>query len=322
MEKKKLGRLRDLSEQIHQEIYDLYLTGNYTGQSLGRLYNIPGRSIRYMLDRMGAPRKTQSEACRRYPVDDNYFDEIDTPEKAHFFGLLLSDGSNDTDNHTIRLTLQARDKELLEKLNNLIQPTRPLLFQARGEPHHQDYWTLTITSKRISENLSNLGCIKAKSHFIVFPEWLDEKLVPSFLRGLFEGDGHIDINYLSIAGCRAIQERIRQIVQEKLSIPSSIVIKKGYREEDWGVWTITGREKMRNFLNWIYRDAEILMKRKYDTYMELVGWENKNPRLINPDGTVMTHEQKLYRRRVMGNAQRRAAGSVARPRKINRDLKN
>ena len=63
---------------------------------------------------------------RKYPVDEQFFDEIDSEEKAYFLGMLYADGTNSMKKTEVSLRLQEEDYEILTKLNNLLQPTKPL----------------------------------------------------------------------------------------------------------------------------------------------------------------------------------------------------
>ena len=55
---------------------------------------------------------------RIYTLNENYFEQIDTQEKAYFLGFLWADGCNC--NGVIHLVLQEKDKYILEKFNELI----------------------------------------------------------------------------------------------------------------------------------------------------------------------------------------------------------
>ena len=62
-------------------------------------------------------KKTQSELKRKYPIDETFFDIINTQEKAYTLGLLYADGYNNTDRNSVNLSLKESDKEILEKDN-------------------------------------------------------------------------------------------------------------------------------------------------------------------------------------------------------------
>ena len=81
-----------------------------------------------MLKRNGYEAKSASELKRKYPIQEDFFDVIDTEEKAYVLGLLYADGYNNTDRNSVSLSLKESDKEILEKVTSLIQPTKPLSY--------------------------------------------------------------------------------------------------------------------------------------------------------------------------------------------------
>ena len=69
------------------------------------------------------PRKTQSECARKYTLNHNYFNKINTEDKAYFLGLICSDGYIYTKWNVLEIQLQERDNYILKKLSFLINST-------------------------------------------------------------------------------------------------------------------------------------------------------------------------------------------------------
>src|SRR5271155_4421936 len=58
---------------------------------------------------------------RKYPVNDNFFEDIDTEEKAYYLGLLFADGCNHSGRvNKIELSLAKQDVYILERLSQLL----------------------------------------------------------------------------------------------------------------------------------------------------------------------------------------------------------
>ena len=57
----------------------------------------------------------------KYSVNDNYFENIDSEDKAYFLGFMMADGNLSKGQHTeeyirVNLHLQVSDIEILEKV--------------------------------------------------------------------------------------------------------------------------------------------------------------------------------------------------------------
>ena len=79
-----------------EEAERLYKSGDYSFLSVAKLLNRDERSIRNYLNSIGYVAKSQSELQRKYPIQEDLFDKIDTEEKAYVLGLLYADGYNNT----------------------------------------------------------------------------------------------------------------------------------------------------------------------------------------------------------------------------------
>ena len=94
----------------------------------------------------------------------------------------------------IKIELQERDKDILEEINKELGSNRELYFNdlSSKNSNHQNTYGLIIVNKHMSEILKQKGMMQNKSLVLKFPEWLDEDLYSHFIRGYFDGDGHIE----------------------------------------------------------------------------------------------------------------------------------
>lgn len=126
----------------------------------------------------------------KFNINKTIFENIDTEEKAYWLGFLLADGyvSNDTKNE-ISLTLCEKDKEHVIKFAT---------FMGRGEkdvkfrPRTSSY-RFSFNDKKIKLDLFKHGVYNNKSLNCKLNEKImqNENLKWHYLRGLFDGDGHI-----------------------------------------------------------------------------------------------------------------------------------
>ena len=143
--------------------------------------------------------KIRLDCSRKYKINEDFFNVIDTQEKAYFLGLLYSDGCNTTECNLIRIVLTNSDRKILEKLSSIIyidyrpleiRPEKTGIFRGK-EYTTKESCVLAISSKKISKQLEALGVVKAKTNKITFPSYLSDELISHFIRGYFDGDGSI-----------------------------------------------------------------------------------------------------------------------------------
>ena len=101
-----------------KEIIDKYNNG-ISINKLSKEYKLNWRKIEKILI------QNNVEIRRQYKINENYFDEIDTPNKAYILGLLYFDGSNTSNyenkRYCITITLKQDDCKILEDIKNEIE---------------------------------------------------------------------------------------------------------------------------------------------------------------------------------------------------------
>lgn len=129
--------------------------------------------------------------------NENYFDIIDTSQKAYFLGLMYADGyishstrKNGSVYYIMSISLQVQDKSVLEKLRNeMNRPNELILVKTNGKRNPQ--YRFTVSGEKIHHDLEKHGCIERKSLNLQFPTTVPEELMSHFIRGYFDGDGCI-----------------------------------------------------------------------------------------------------------------------------------
>lgn len=137
---------------------------------------------------------------RKYNLNEYYFDDINTPNKAYILGFFYADGCNIMNKSTVAMSLEEKDKEILEKIRFEIGSERKLEFIEQSKRkdknnnyHYKDMWRLLLFSSHICKALDNLGMMPNKSLKLKFPKWLNKNLYSHFIRGYFDGDGSLSL---------------------------------------------------------------------------------------------------------------------------------
>ena len=266
---------RRLSHEEKTQLFEMFETGKYSGNQLANYFPISQVAINGLLRRNGYAAKSASELKRKYPIVEDFFDVIDTEEKAYILGLLYADGYNNTDRNSVSLGLKETDREILDKITALIQPTKPLQYintQNNGFKNSQNQYRLVMESRKISERLVELGCGKAKTHNLVFPteEQVPKHLQRHFVRGYFDGDGSVSGDkhkQLSFVGTIDFLLPLQQILIEELGF-SKTKLDQRHKERDNEIRSLRycGINQCITFRDWLYKDATIYLERKYDIF--------------------------------------------------------
>ena len=265
---------RRLTHKEKLELFSKYETGKYTAVDLAKQYPVSSTAISALLRRHGYKSQSQSELQRKYNIDETFFDVIDTEEKAYFLGFLYADGYNNTDRNSVALSLKEDDKEILEKLNNLLQPNKPLQYVKIKTTNSSNQYRLVIANNHISQKLVELGCDKAKTYSLIFPseKQVPKYLVRHFVRGYFDGDGWVGKKAIDVVSTLNFCNSLAEILNQELNVNSYIRARFPERKNNIRQLEINHKQA-RTFLKWIYNDSAIYLQRKYDKYIKQINYE-------------------------------------------------
>jgi len=236
------------------------------GKVLGRTRN----AVMIKLNRLGL------RLPEKYTFDKDFFEKIDSEEKAYWLGFIYADGyiSNETE---FAIHLKQEDEKHLEKLNKALRGNMQVKeFIKHLNVTDKDYkmCSLRVYSKKIVQDLKNKGVTRNKSLSIEFPK-LRKPLIRHFIRGFFDGDGsiylHKEKNHIRCKFTCASKIFVSELnnILNSLKIRTYIINEsKTNKSKQLG---ITGKDSTKIFLEYIYDNSEIYLDRKYKFY-----YNNKN----------------------------------------------
>jgi intein-encoded DNA endonuclease-like protein len=268
---------RYITDIEKENIKQNYINGK-SSVEIGKMYNCGHKPILRILRDMGI-KPNQKRFARKYKLNETYFDNIDTPNKAYIMGLLHSDGSNNISKSTVSISLQEEDRDILERVRLEIGSEKPLEYLDYSNKHdfgylYKNQYRLNIFSKHICEMLNDKGIVPDKSLKIGFPNWIDEKLLSHYTRGVFDGDGSLCQSYrnennkpiiVTITATEDYCKDLQKYCQNILSINPGIYDASCHNGIT-KVFTISGRNVCKIFLDWLYKDADLFLQRKYDRF--------------------------------------------------------
>lgn len=213
---------------------------------------------------------------RIYNVNDDYFTNIDSEDKAYWLGFLSADGwiNQRTGQDRLILDLSSKDKLHLNVFKNCIGFTGPIKdFKIKsGKWIGYDHCQVGITSQKLVDNLNNYGCTPRKSLSLKFPK-LREDLVHHYIRGYFDGDGSVFISkekhwrngtISSVIHYRfSGTESFLTEIDKQINLNGRLSVIKGSKAFELAY---KRNKKLISFYNYLYKDATIFLKRKKDIF--------------------------------------------------------
>ena len=251
-----------------------------------------GKSIKEIAQEVGYDIKVIKRTAKennillKYTINpnfkENFFENIDTEEKAYLLGLYFTDGcvrknSRCELNYTIHMQLQARDLEMIEKIKDIFQVNNKIYHDKRN---NKECYEISFSSRKMAQDLSKYGIVPRKtyetSHLPL--EYIPDNLKIHFLRGLFDGDGgfSVDSSYSKDVSfdftsyhssiCEEFQKEIDELINKNNHNKIYTNIKDGAQRSrvSW-----RGKQQVLRILDILYENATIYLKRKHDKYLEL-----------------------------------------------------
>ena len=263
---------KTINDDIINNIVNEYVNGKRYDK-IAYDYHMDKETVRNIIIQSGNKIREKSDAFQVYTINQHYFDEINTPEKAYILGLLYTDGNrNKREGHyQITLKLQDRDVDILYKIQQLMNYNRPLKFieKIKEHPTHRNQYALIIDNKQIAVSLERWGIIPNKTEYVTFPSFLNNELIPHFLRGCWDGDGTISHNpkeqRTSLIGTYALVSKIKEFLEDKLHVHFTLR-KAGCKMESIYTISLHGRLQLKTFLDYLYNNSTIHFDRKYSYY--------------------------------------------------------
>ena len=215
----------------------------------------------------------------KYIVDNTFFDVIDTEEKAYILGFICADGHIDSKGYRITIALQDSDFKILENIRECMQSNHPIVRHIQCKnPYSKssrlilEQCSLSINGKRLVEPLINMGIAGKKTYTLDenILSFIPDNLIRHFLRGYFDGDGNITWRKHYSSGFKYLVQVAgnRKFLLNSFQkyFPSNCNLYKYKTSKQCYVWKVANKQKVLEFLNYLYKGAKIYLDRKYKIY--------------------------------------------------------
>ena len=242
-----------------------YLTKNYkikTNNEIAKYLNRTKTAVDLKASKLGLK-------SSKYYYNEDYFEHIDTEEKAYWLGFISADGwvsYGEKYGNEFGIELQIQDKNHLKKFNKSINGNLEIKeLEKKCNLNGKIYKScvIRIYKKRFIENLSKFGINPEKTFKLKFPD-IEKPLIRHFIRGFFDGDGCI---------CRSKNEAKSDFTSANLILLEELRyifnqnnIKSYICQERNNIYRlrIGGLLNSDKFYHYLYDNASIYLDRKYN----------------------------------------------------------
>ncbi len=218
----------------------------------------------------------------RYTLNPDYFETIDTEEKAYWLGFIYADGYvGDEKTNNIVISLTESDKEHLESFAKCIDYTGIVRIGGKGGfEGSKNRCTINFSNKKMASDLRKLGLYPGKSTTMSSIPDIQEELLRHFIRGYFDGDGSVytarSTSYHK-GKMYEYQKATVTMIGTK-SFIKSIAEKRNYlhrirpsKTKEMVYLEYYGVNDMKTISDDFYNDATIYLKRKDDKFTDILG---------------------------------------------------
>lgn len=287
-----MGKLKDVKDEVIKK----YSEGMNCCE-IGRFYNVNSGVVNTFLRKNGV--EIRDISYRKYSLQEDYFSIINTEDRAYFLGLLESDGCNSPRAGTITISLQAEDIDILDKFNTFIASNKPLSYisnlNKKDGCKRKPQFRLSVSSVQMSNDLTNLGCMPAKSLILKFPteEQVPHHLLKHWLRGMWDGDGSYSLWQnrignivfdISFVGTKDVCLGIQEFISKSINVDFKLCPIKNKSVKRLKI--VGGRIAAQKFLEWLYLDSKIYLNRKYNKAIEILNLPTQ--KTYEHDGKIKT----------------------------------
>lgn len=261
LENKKGNAIKKVDIDVAKTLYEQY---NLPMYKIAMLYGVSDGSIRKYLIKEKCFMKGHRCGSNSF---NNYFETIDSPDKAYFLGLIFADGNIRTDSRgggrkIMSIMLTESDKYILEIFNSYAGFNSNLII------HHKEdikpRYGLMINSEKIYDDLVKLGVAprKSKDGILDVPD-LKQNLIPHFIRGYFDGDGIAKKEgYIGFCGDIKMIEYIKSTLINKCNVNDNTITYNKGNSIYYIQWS--SKKDIKAIFDYIYKNKkDLYLKRKY-----------------------------------------------------------
>ena len=267
--------INKLPKEIQDKIINSY-QNNMSLREIEKQYGAIRSTVSKFLEQKGI-KTTKGNHYRKYFHDENFFEDINTEEKAYWLGFMYADGyivnnKNRYGEDDFGITVAIDSLDIIEKFKSSLQATNPIRYD-NSKSKGQIQAKLVCCSQKTVDDLIDKGVVKNKSAILKPPTKVPEELIQHFIRGFFDGDGSLIRHQLKNSNFIAFQVNFTTTYEMAIWLKQILQLGDIYPEKrsqfTW-YYTIGGNQQVLKICHYMYDNAIIWMDRKYNRYKELL----------------------------------------------------
>ena len=269
-----------ISKKILKEASEYYVNNDISITNCAKKFKIGKNTLYNYLkeqDLIRSPKIYQKDIS----YNENFFDNIDTEEKAYWLGFIMADGYtrlNKKNNPAqTSIEISKRDVEILNAFKNIINSNHIIRKRSRRTVTGKisEICSITISSEHLTSKLISYGVVPNKTYIGYINEEIfnnNEELIFHYLRGYSDGDGTINKNrgnyvFKLVIKSESILNTISNWIKKYCNIEPKIKLQSDSLGSAYRL-SIQNKKEYFIFLDKLYKNANIYLGRKYQIYLD------------------------------------------------------
>lgn len=266
------------TKDYYQEIEELYKKGlcaTEISKKLGFKYVQP--VFNYFKKR--GWKSVRTIYSRKYSLKNNFFNCIDTEEKAYILGFICADGH--VENNRLKITLSYKDLDILLKIRRELKSNCIIKEVYRKNPYTKSVNTInklyeiSFNSVELVKPLIKMNIVGNKTYSLNgdITKFIPKNLIRHFLRGYFDGDGNVFYGKKYSSGYKyninicGNLDFLLETFQKYFPVNNKIY--KDLYSKQCYVWKISKKKTVEDFMHYLYDNSKIFLDRKYKEFRKI-----------------------------------------------------
>lgn len=214
-------------------------------------------------------------------LNENYFEKIDSQDKAYFLGFIGADGclyetKDKNKQNILRINIQKKDIKILQLLKEYLKTDKPIGSTTKNS---REYVSLEISSNKIFSDIEKLRLHPRKTYENTIAT-IPKEFMPALIRGYFDGDGSITNNKkiidseISIAGYYSNMVKIQNYLNSRNIYSTIVYDNRKYNSKNndrFCSLSLPNKTSKYCFIKLIYENSNnVYMDRKYERSMKYI----------------------------------------------------